>query len=148
LLKRLLAAKFAISGKQFTISPWFKGEEKMKLLIDKQNRPWIYSFVAMGLIFLLIGLGVGVGVSHGGFSRIEALYPFSNAAAQEPKPMTAAQGLPDFVALAKRLKPEVVNISATQTAKEVDVPNPFDQNDPSGKSWKKFFGAPVPRGAT
>jgi serine protease Do len=130
----------------YRFTPGLKEKKKMKLLIGKQSRPWIYALIAMGVIFLLIGLGVGVGVSHGGFSPIEALYPFSNAAAQEPKPTTAPQGLPDFVALAKKLKPEVVNISTTQAAKEVDVPNPFDQNDPSGESWKKFFGAPVPRG--
>jgi serine protease Do len=90
--------------------------------------------------------GLGVGTSHGGLSRIEALYPFGNAIAQEPKPITTAQGLPDFVALAKRLKPEVVNISTTQTTKEIAGPNPFGQNDPFGEFWKRFFGTPFPRG--
>jgi hypothetical protein len=80
----------------------FKGESKqMKFLIDKQNRPWLYALIAVGFVFLLAGLGLGVRASHGGLSRVEARYPFSNAAAQEPKPMTTAQGLPDFVALAK-----------------------------------------------
>lgn len=118
----------------------------MKLLIDRQNRPWIYAVAALSLMFLLIGLGVGVGTSHGGFSRIEALYPFRNAAVQKPQPIAAAQGLPDFVALAKKLKPEVVNISTTQITKGVDAQDSPDQNDPFGEFSKRFFGSPSPRG--
>ena len=53
------------------------------------------------------------------------------------EPATTARGLPDFVALAKRLKPEVVNISTTQTAEQPDAPNPFGQRD--------RFSAPSPR---
>ena len=68
--------------------------------------------------------------SHGGFSS-------GNAAAPEPKPATTARGLPNFVALAKRLKPEVVNISTTQTAQQMDAPNSFGQRD--------RFGAASPR---
>jgi serine protease Do len=114
----------------------------MKLSIDKQNRPWIYALVAISLIFLLVGLGVGVGASHRGLF----LYPLGNAAADESKPAFAAHGLPDFVALAKKLKPEVVNISTTQIAMEQEGTDPFDQNDPSGEFWNRFFGGPFPRG--
>ena len=114
----------------------------MTLLIDKQNRPWIYALVAISLIFLLVGLGVGVGASHSGLF----LYPLGNAAADESKPASTAHGLPDFVALAKRLKPEVVNISTTQAAREQEGADPFDQNDPFGEFWKRFFGGPFPRG--
>src|SRR4029077_6363823 len=88
-----------------------KGDEQMKLLTVKQTRPWIYGLAASSLIFLLIGLGLGVDASHGGLSS-------GNTAAPEPKPATTAQGLPNFVALAKRLKPEVVNISTTQAAQQ------------------------------
>jgi hypothetical protein len=58
----------------------------MKLLTVKQNRLWIYGLAASSLIFLLIGLGLGVDTSHGGS-------PSGNTAAQEPKPTTIAQGL-------------------------------------------------------
>jgi serine protease Do len=102
----------------------------MKLLTVKQNRLWIYGLAASSLIFLLIGLGLGVDTSHGGS-------PSGNTAAQEPKPTTIAQGLPNFVALAKKLKPEVVNISTTQTVNQLDAPNAFGQSD--------RFGAPSPR---
>ena len=111
----------------------------MKLFTDKQNRPWIYAVAGLSLAFLVIGFGVGVGTSHGGLSS-------GNTAAQESKPATTAQGLPDFVALAKKLKPEVVNISTTQTPKEQDLADPFSQNDPFGEFWKRFFGGPFPRG--
>jgi serine protease Do len=123
-----------------------KENKKMKWSIDKQTRSWIYALVAVGLVFLLAGLGVGVGASHGGFSPIEALYPFGNAAVQEAKPTTTAQGLPDFVGLAKRLKPEVVNISTTQTIKEVDARDSLEPKDPFGEFSKRFFGDPFPRG--
>jgi serine protease Do len=97
--------------------------------------------VALSLMFLVIGFGVGVGTSHGELSA-------SNTAAQEIKPATTAQGLPDFVALAKKLKPEVVNISTTQTVKESDARDSFgqNQNDPFGEFWQRFFGGPLPRG--
>jgi S1-C subfamily serine protease len=114
----------------------------MKLSIDKRNRLWTYSLVSVGLVFLLGGLGVGVGTSHGGLSRIEALYPRHNTAAQESKPTAIAQGRPDFVALAKRLKPEVVNISTTQMATE----EMNTQDDPFGEFSPRFFGSPSRRG--
>jgi serine protease Do len=118
----------------------------MKLRIDKQKRRWLYAFATVGLVFLCVGLGVGVGVSHGRLSRVAAFYPLHNTAAQEAKPITTPQGLPDFVSLAKKLKPEVVNISTTQNTKELDVPSPFGESDPFGEFQKRFFGAPLPRG--
>src|SRR5919109_463092 len=111
---------------------------KMKLRIDKQKRRWLYAFATVGLVFLCVGLGVGVGVSHGRLSRVAAFYPLHNTAAQEAKPITTPQGLPDFVSLAKKLKPEVVNISTTQNTKELDVPSPFGENDPFGEFQKRF----------
>ena len=102
----------------------------MKLSRDKQNRPWMLGLGASSLISLLIGLGIGVDASHGGLSS-------GNTAAPEPKPATTTQGLPNFVALAKRLKPEVVNISTTQAAQQMDAPNFFGQRD--------RFGATSPR---
>jgi serine protease Do len=90
-------------------------------------------------MFLAIGFGVGVDTSHGEIFS-------GSTAAQESNPAMTAQGLPDFVALAKKLKPEVVNISTTQTAKEQDAPDPFGDNDPFGEFWKRFFGGPFPRG--
>src|SRR4029453_12728232 len=94
----------------------------MKPSREKQNRPWVVGLAASSLISLLIGLGIGADNSHGGLSS-------HDSTAQEPKPATAARGLPDFVTLAKRLKPGVVNISTTQIAKQPDAPNPFGESD-------------------
>jgi serine protease Do len=59
--------------------------------------------------------------------------------------------LPDFVMLAKKLGPVVVNISTTQVTKE--APTPFGREnpregpygeDPFGDFWRRFFGQPPP----
>jgi len=101
----------------------------MKPSRDKPNRPWMVGLGASSLIFLLIGLGIGGDTSHGG--------PSHDSTTQEPKPTTAPQGLPDFVALAKRLKPGVVNISTTQIGTREDTSSFSGQND--------WFGAHSPR---
>jgi serine protease Do len=119
----------------------------MKLFTEKQNRPRIYALIAVGLFFLLAGWGIGLDASRGGLSRVAALYPYGSAAAQESRPVATAQGLPNFVALAKKLKPAVVNISTiSQATTEQTDPSPVDPNDPFGEFWKRFFDAPVPRG--
>jgi serine protease Do len=123
----------------------------MKLPEDNQKPKWLYVFVVVAFILvafasLLIGLGVGVLARADVLSRLETVMPFGSAVAQEPKPATTPQALPDFVALAKKLKPEVVNISTTQTTKEMEVPSPFGQNDPFNEFWRGFFGAPFPHG--
>jgi len=59
------------------------------------------------------------------------------------------RSLPDFVALAKKLGPAVVNISTTQVSERRDVPqfgSPFGQDDPFNEFWRRFFGGPMPRG--
>ena len=100
----------------------------MKLSRDKQNRPWMVGLGASSLTSLLIGLGIGVDASHGGLSS-------SNTAAPEPTPAPTARGLPNFVALAKRLKPEVVNISTTQTAQQTGRAEFFR---PARSIWRCF----------
>jgi serine protease Do len=49
--------------------------------------------------------------------------------------------------LAKKLRPVVVNISATQLVEGAEVfPNPFGPEDPYGEFWGRFFGD-APRGS-
>jgi S1-C subfamily serine protease len=48
--------------------------------------------------------------------------------------------LPDFVDLAEKLAPVVVNIATTQLIKQ--APTPFGSEDPFTEFWKRFFGEP------
>lgn len=50
--------------------------------------------------------------------------------------------LPNFVALAEKLGPVVVNISTTQIIKEAPVP--FGREDPLAEFWRRFFGEAYP----
>jgi serine protease Do len=57
--------------------------------------------------------------------------------------------LPDFVVLAKKLKPLVVNISTTQVGEgrgSHEFSSPFGDEDPFNDFWRRFFGGPAPRG--
>jgi len=50
------------------------------------------------------------------------------------------QGLPNFVSLAKRLSPAVVNISTTQVSAEAPFSqSPFGEEDPMSEFWRRFF---------
>lgn len=60
--------------------------------------------------------------------------------------------LPDFVALSKKLRPVVVNISSTQVSESrgqqgpQEFGSPFGEEDPFNDFWRRFFGGPTPRG--
>jgi len=57
------------------------------------------------------------------------------------------QGLPDFVGLAKRLSPAVVNIASTQVSAGAPFSqSPFGGEDPFGEFRRRYFGDPFPRG--
>ena len=68
-----------------------------------------------------------------------------------PESRTSA-GLPDFVDLAKKVKPLVVNISTTQVSEGRGSPQEFGspfgggEEDPFNDFWRRFFGNPQPRG--
>jgi serine protease Do len=66
-------------------------------------------------------------------------------AASSAASIGAGQGLPDFISLAKRFSPSVVNVSTTQIRKATqDGPGLGD--DQMGQFFERFFGAPAPRG--
>jgi serine protease Do len=58
--------------------------------------------------------------------------------------------LPDFVSLAKKMRPVVVNISTTQLSESrggQEFGSPFGgDDDPFNDFWRRFFGGPMPRG--
>jgi serine protease Do len=59
---------------------------------------------------------------------------------------TLAQGLPDFINLAKKLGPSVVNVSTTSVrGAERNAPGSGSGN-PADEFWERFFGGRVPRG--
>src|SRR5687768_1189404 len=63
-----------------------------------------------------------------------------------------ANQLPDFVALSKKMRPVVVNISSTQVSESrgqqgpQEFGSPFGEEDPFNDFWRRFFGGPLPRG--
>ena len=99
----------------------------------------------------LISLAVGLGIS----ASLDWLAPgravnFMGDAGT-PESRTSA-GLPDFVNLAKKVKPLVVNISTTQMSEGRGSPQEFGspfgggEEDPFNDFWRRFFGTPQPRG--
>ncbi len=83
-------------------------------------------------------------------SQLDLTRPISAAPspAQDNNTVSAqtAQTLPDFVSLAKRLSPTVVNISTVQVREAAQSgPNPFGEEHPFNEFWRRF-GNPLPRG--
>ncbi|SRR5713226_891686 len=102
--------------------------------------------VAIALVSLFVGLGLSGHLDWIGTGRSTNLLGATQNA--EVRPVAAeGQGLPDFITLAKKLKPVVVNISTTQVSEGGQgFASPFGEEDPFGDFWKRFFGGPIPRG--
>ena len=99
----------------------------------------------VALVSLVVGLGISGSLDW--LSPSRAVNMMGESA--NPDPRSPGQ-LPDFVALAKKVKPLVVNISTTQVSEgrggQQEFGNPFGEDDPFNDFWKRFFGGPVPRG--
>lgn len=109
-----------------------------------------------------LSVGVGRGVGPGarlGRVLLGVFLLYGSSAFFGANPMTGPTGeaharsdggvasLPDFVTLSKKLRPAVVNISATQVGSpHQTAPNPFGEEDPFGDFWRRFFGDPFPKG--
>jgi serine protease Do len=97
--------------------------------------------VSVALVSLVVGLGIS--------GSLDWLSP-SRAVVSEPVPEARLPNtLPDFVTLAKKLKPVVVNISTTQVSEsrgQQEFGSPFGEDDPFNDFWRRFFGGPMPRG--
>ena len=104
----------------------------MKEITGVHRKIGIKAVGVVAFVFLLLGLGVG-GKLNGLMNRPTLAF---------------SAGAPQGVTLARKLKPVVVNISATQTmAPREQAPNRFEREDPSGEFWGQFFGD-NPRGNT
>ncbi len=109
---------------------------------DFQLRRWFsISLVVFAAVIVLVGQAPRG--SHGPVAAVAATKSLTGPSPETPR------SLPEFVALAKKLGPAVVNISTTQVSERRNVPefgSPFGQEDPFNEFWRRFFGGPIPRG--
>lgn len=111
----------------------------------KKTRIGIRALISVGLIALLLVLGGLYGGER--FSHNQLMGPWAAATEAHAGAVANPSALPDFVTLAKTLRPVVVNISTTQVAERSEGPaSPFQEGDPRGDFWRRFFGGPIPRG--
>jgi len=99
--------------------------------------------ILVALVSLVVGLGISGSLDWLAPSRAVNLMGEAGNADSRPNQ------LPDFVALAKKLKPLVVNISTTQVSEgrgSHEFSSPFGDEDPFNDFWRRFFGGPAPRG--
>jgi serine protease Do len=113
---------------------------------------WGGGMGAKGVILVAVtSLAVGLGISGSldWLAPSRAVNLLGEAAKPDPRP---ASGLPDFVNLAKKIRPSVVNISTTQVSEGRGGPQEFSspfgggEEDPFNDFWRRFFGGPMPRG--
>jgi serine protease Do len=116
-----------------------------------ENKKWsgnvgLKGVAIVALVSLVIGLGISGSLDW--LSPSRAVNLLGDAGVGESR---ITGGLPDFVNLAKKLKPIVVNISTTQVSEgrgSQEFSSPFGggEDDPFNDFWKRFFGGPAPRG--
>ena len=113
---------------------------------------WLSRVGMMGLLLLIFGfLCVGILVAPNlQYAPPSGKLHFTEMATRAHAASTNPQGLPDFVNLAKKLRPAVVNISTSQVGggggQPPSHPSPFGEEDPFSEFWRRFFGDPMPRG--
>ncbi|MSP40664.1 MAG: DegQ family serine endoprotease [Deltaproteobacteria bacterium] len=101
----------------------------------------------VAVVSLMIGLGISGSLDW--LSPSRAVNFMGDAGNGDSR---LSGGLPDFVSLAKKLKPVVVNISTTQASEgrggSQEFSNPFGggEEDHFNDFWKRFFGGPERRG--
>src|SRR5919197_1936072 len=109
---------------------------------------WRGSMSYKGAVLVaLVSLVVGLGISGG----LDWLAPSRAVVGESPVTDTRSSNqLPDFVSLAKKMRPVVVNISTTQLSESrggQEFGSPFGgDDDPFNDFWRRFFGGPMPRG--
>lgn len=101
--------------------------------------------VLVALVSLVVGLGISGSLDW--LSPGRAVNFLGDAGSPETR---LSGGLPDFVALAKKMKPLVVNISTTQVSEGrgggQEFGSPFGEDEQFNDFWRRFFGGPTPRG--
>lgn len=112
------------------------------------KRMGVKGLVVVALVSLLVGLGVSGSLDWLSSGRAININLLGETGSAEIRTVAESQGLPDFVSLAKRLRPVVVNISTTQVSEggAQGFASPFGEDDPFSDFWRRFFGNPFPRG--
>ncbi|HEV8342291.1 MAG TPA: DegQ family serine endoprotease [Candidatus Binatia bacterium] len=107
----------------------------------------VRGLTVVALVSLLIGLGIS-GHLDGLTGGSRGLHLWGESQSAEVRPASPeAQGLPDFINLAKKMRPLVVNISTVQVSEGGQgFSSPFGEEDPFSEFWRRFFGGPIPRG--
>ena len=115
------------------------------------KRVWSGSFTFKGVaVAAIASLLLGLAIS-GSFDWLAPSRAVNMGEGPSPDVRMANQ-LPDFVALSKKLRPVVVNISSTQVSESrgqqapQEFGSPFGEEDPFNDFWRRFFGGPMPRG--
>jgi len=113
------------------------------------KNPWGGNFSLKGVVLVaLVSLVIGLGIS-GSLDWLAPSRAVNLIGESSNSDSRVGVQLPDFVVLAKKIKPIVVNVSTTQVS-EAQGPqefgNPFGEDDPFNDFWRRFFGGPVPRG--
>src|SRR5512143_3601593 len=108
-------------------------EEEKNMGRSTDQRPIVTktsSLVAAGALAVAAVSG-GLAIFERSHGTIRPVYAASSATA-------AAQGLPDFINLAKKLGPSVVNVSTTTVrGAGQNAPGPFGGNDPAEEFWER-----------
>lgn len=105
---------------------------------------WSGNFSTKAMVLVaLVSLAVGLGIS----GSLDWLAPTrANLMGEAATPEGRGGQLPDFVSLAKKMKPLVVNISTTAVSEGrgggQDFGSPFGEEDPFNDFWRRFFGGP------
>ncbi len=102
---------------------------------SKDRGIWLVAFIGVFSTFMAIELEQ----VFTSFGSVQA----SDLPRTGVQTIAAAQSLPDFVALSKKLGPSVVNVSTTQVRKTAQGGG---GQDPLNDLFQRFFGGPVPRG--
>ncbi len=116
----------------------------------EENVTWLSRVGMRGLLGIIFGflcLGILM-VPVLQYSAPNGKFHFTEVATLAHAASTNPQGLPDFIDLAKELRPAVVNISTSQAGggRQPSPPSPFGEEDPFSEFWRRFFGDPMPRG--
>lgn len=102
----------------------------------------LYLSVMVGLVAFVTGAAVSILVEN---SSGIAHFAQADAVAYAASPAADGQALPDFVSLAKKVGPSVVNVSTVQMRKTAEE-MPGSEDDPFNQFWQRFFGGQIPHG--